>query len=243
MKKTDSLGDRIKSNYEDRFRFLLPRRTYTIIRLDGKAFHNFTKSCDKPYDYNLMTDINQSVCALCGEIQGAAFAYCQSDEVSVLLTDFKKITTEAWFNGNIQKIVSVSASILTAAFNDIVFNQRRRAYAKSLAYFDSRVFVIPDIVEVENYFIWRQKDAIRNSISMAAQYYFSEKELDSKDCDERQCMLLQKGVDWEKYPAIAKQGRIIKKGSLGDWVVAEPPIFTQKRDYLQDLINLAERED
>ena len=113
----DDLGNRMKGQYEDRTRYSLPRRTYTIIRLDGKAFHTFTRNMKRPYDENLMKIMDETAKFLCEEIQGAQFAYTQSDEISLLLTDFEKITTDAWFDGNIQKMVSVAASLATQEFN------------------------------------------------------------------------------------------------------------------------------
>src|ERR1700733_5003490 len=110
----DPLGARMKANYEDRTRYYLPRRTYTIIRIDGKAFSTYTKKMDRPFDLGFVRAMQETTKELCSKIPGTAFGYTQSDEISLLLTDFTTETTEAWFNGNIQKIVSVSASIVTA---------------------------------------------------------------------------------------------------------------------------------
>ena len=174
----DELGDRMKSQYEDRTRFFLPRRTYTIIRVDGKAFHTLTKNFKRPFDRTLMDMMDATAKALCKEIQGSCFAYTQSDEISVLLTDFEKITTCAWFDGNIQKMVSVAAACATMAFNEELM--RRGLANNHKAMFDARVFTIPDAVEVENYFVWRQNDASRNSVQMAARAAYSHKELEGK---------------------------------------------------------------
>jgi len=112
----DTLGDRMK-DFENVTRYVIPRRTYTILRLDGKAFHTYTRNLQKPFDSELSNDIDVSVIALLTEIGGARFAYCQSDEISILLTDVDNINTQTWFNGNIQKISSVASSFLTAEFN------------------------------------------------------------------------------------------------------------------------------
>jgi len=117
MSQKDSLGDRMKGHYENRTRYLLPRRTYTVIRVDGKAFHAYTKGCDRPYDSMLSEDMDFTAVALCRQIEGAAIAYVQSDEISLLLTDFADNQTQAWFDGNLQKLVSLSAAIATAHFN------------------------------------------------------------------------------------------------------------------------------
>lgn len=205
----DALGDRIKSQYEDRTRHFLPRRTYTIIRVDGKAFHTLTKGFQRPFDRNLMRMMDQTAIALCKEIQGACFAYTQSDEISILLTDFTKITTNAWFDGNIQKMVSIAAACATAAFNREMLIQHNGS--SPMAMFDARVFTIPDPVEVENYFIWRQNDASRNSVQMAARAVFSHKELEGKSIPQLHEMLHTKGLNWNNYTSGEKRGRCIVK--------------------------------
>lgn len=125
--KSDDLGDRMK-RYEDTNRFILPRRTYTIIRIDGKAFHTYTRGCDKPFDTGLIEDMQQTTLALCKQIQGCKFGYTQSDEISLVLTDFDDLNTTAWFDGNIQKITSVAASIATAEFNKLRLLRKIKDY-------------------------------------------------------------------------------------------------------------------
>lgn len=203
----DSLGDRMKSQYEDRTRHFLPRRTYTIVRLDGKAFHTFTKNFNRPYDARITSWMDATAAALCHQIQGVKFAYTQSDEISLLLTDFEGQKTEAWFDGNLQKITSISASIATAAFNSTRI--RSDVNADTWALFDSRAFTIPDAVEVANYFIWRQQDAVRNSISMLAQSLYSHKELHGKNSSQQQEMTFQKGHNWNDVSVRNKRGGFI----------------------------------
>jgi tRNA(His) 5'-end guanylyltransferase len=218
----DALGERIKSQYEDRTRFSIPRRTYSIIRLDGKSFHTYTKGLNKPFDEGLITDMDSAIVALCKQVQGMVFAYTQSDEISLLLTDFATTQTNAWFDGNIQKIASVSASIITAEFNKLRWIRRNiieeTVTGKShfnptnTAYFDARVFTIPDPTEVYNYFVWRQQDCMRNSVSMVAQSLFSHKELHGKSTVEMQEMMFQKHqLDWSYYNQSHKNGRLIIK--------------------------------
>lgn len=187
----DPLGERMKSQYEDRTRYFVPRRTFTIIRLDSKAFHTYTRGLKKPFDHELSEDIDSAIIDMLPEIQGAVFAYTQSDEISVLVTDFSLPTTSAWFDGNIQKMASVSASILTARFNQYRLSRFVQRHSLDvlrndapIAFFDSRVFTIPDRIEVMNYFRWRQQDCVRNSVSMVAQANFSHKELHGKSTPE-----------------------------------------------------------
>lgn len=227
----DSLGDRMKHQYESRTQLSLPRRTYTIIRCDGKAFHTLTKGLKDPYDFVLVNAMNQAGLALCREAQGACFGYVQSDEISVLLQDFESEKTEAWFDGNVQKIVSVSASIVTAAFN---------AYFHKDARFDARVFTIPDPVEVANYFVWRQKDAERNSLQTFARQHFSHTMLLGLSGPEIHELLHQKGLNWNDLPAERKRGRFLdcQMHDVGPrWYVNEAmPVFTKDESWLKSRI-------
>lgn len=225
----------MKEYYEDRTRNVLPRRTYSIIRIDGKAFHTYTKGLQRPFDDKLMNDMDETAGFLCKNIQGAKFAFVQSDEISILLTDFEELTTDAWFDGNIQKMVSVSSSLATAKFNEL--------RPGKLAFFDSRVFTIPSNIEVENYFIWRQQDTTRNSISSVAQSLYSHKQLEGKNTTEQQEMIFQKGTNWNDFAPKYKRGRVIEKqlydkdgATRSKWVSVEPPIFTQERDFLTSRI-------
>lgn len=235
--RKDSFGDRMKGQYEDRTRFMLPRRTYTILRADGKAFHTFTRRCQKPYDQRLVEAMDAAALALCREAQGSCVGYIQSDEISVLLTDFATITTEAWFDGNLQKIVSVAASIVTAAFNAQYSDGTSEHYE---AHFDCRAFTIPDPVEVENYFIWRQQDAVRNSIQSLAQSEFSQKELHALNTNQLQEKLFQeRGINWNDTPTEQKRGRCVVYTTDDGWSVhRDIPTFTQDREFLRSQIQL-----
>jgi tRNA(His) 5'-end guanylyltransferase len=222
----DPLGDRMKDFYEDRTRYKLARRTNTIIRIDGKAFHTFTKGLDRPFDRGLIEDMDKTAEFLCQNIQGAKFAYVQSDEISILITDYDDIDTHAWFDGNLQKMASIAASLATAKFNQL---RMARTCSDSdgdlaekmlanleieqfkLAMFDARVFQIPYQEEVINYFIARQQDATRNSISSAAQSLYSAKELNGKKTSDMQEMIFQKGINWNDFTPREKRGSIIRR--------------------------------
>lgn len=233
----DQLGDRMKEFYENRTRHLLTRNTYTIIRVDGKAFHTYTKGLAKPFDEKLISDMDATAIYLCENIQGAKLGFVQSDEISILVTDFDKITTQAWFDNNLQKMCSISSSIATAKFNEL--------RPGKIALFDSRVFQIPSSIEVENYFIWRQQDTVRNSISSVAQSLYSHKELNGKNSNELQEMIFQKGINWNDYPSKYKRGRLIEKelydkggSTISKWISKETPIFTKQREFLSCRIPL-----
>lgn len=226
--KKDSLGDRMKSNYENRSKTYLTRRTPVIIRLDGKAFHTFTRGMKKPYDEIFHNTMNDTMKYLCENIQGCKLGYTQSDEITLLLTDYDTLSTDAWFDYNVQKICSVSASMATMAFNqyfalnykkyeeyaynELKINAPEIFYCDSIrnklhsAMFDSRCFNIPE-EEVTNCLIWRQNDATRNAIQMLGQCNFSHKELQNKSCNDIQDMLmLQKGINFNDIPTEFKRG-------------------------------------
>ena len=226
--KRDSLGDRMKNNYENRAKTYLTRRMPVIIRLDGKAFHTFTKGMKKPYDEIFHNTMNSTMKYLCENIQGCKLGYTQSDEITLLLTDYDTLDTDAWFDNNVQKICSVSASMATMAFNqyfalsyyeyeefvhnELKLNAMEVFYCDSIrhklhsAMFDSRCFNIPED-EVTNCFIWRQQDATRNAIQMLGQCNFSHKELQGKSCNDIQDMLmLQKGINFNDMPTEFKRG-------------------------------------
>jgi tRNA(His) 5'-end guanylyltransferase len=279
----DELGDRMKDFYEDRTRFKLARRTNTIIRIDGKAFHTYTKGLERPFDLGLMEDMNKTTEYLCQNIQGAKFGYVQSDEISILITDYDDISTHAWFDGNLQKMSSIAASLATAKFNqlrmaracfDDVIKEDAPIYKDDiedfkLAMFDARVFQIPYHEEVFNYFIWRQQDASRNSISSVAQANFSTKELNGKKTSDMQDMLmLEKGINWNDFSSREKRGALIRKverhfvrkdiepiddgktyvidkGNIytrNVWEAdPETPIFSKDKDYLKMLMPNTEK--
>lgn len=257
MEKKDNLGSRMKE-YEHANRTLLTRRMPLIIRLDGKAFHTFTKGLKKPFDEVLMNAMQETARFLCENIQGCKLAYTQSDEISLLITDYENINTCAWFDKNIEKMVSISASMATLSFNK-AFESMAREYVKDLskeeasvysnkymkALFDSRVFLLPKD-EVVNYFIWRQQDCVRNSIQMVGQSEFSHKELHKKNCNDIQEMLYQqRNINWGTYPTYKKRGTCIikkqieKNGAIRN--IWEPdkeiPTFTKNREYIQSLVD------
>ena len=229
MDKT-TIGDRMKNNYENITRYYLTRRMPVIIRIDGKAFHTFTRGFKKPFDDILVKTMQDTMKHLCENIQGCVLGYTQSDEISLVLTDYAELTTDAWFGNNLQKMCSVSASMATLAFNK-AFNDNivkyidgrldagrgitddLTEYTKILinarnkgAMFDSRAFSIPK-EEVCNYFIFRQQDATRNSIQSVGQANFSDKELHKKSTKDIQDMLMtQKGINWNDYATTLKRG-------------------------------------
>lgn len=238
----DALGKRMKERYEHRSRTFLPRRTYTIIRVDGKCFHTLLKHAKRPFCDVVIHAMDKTAQALCEEISGAQFAYVQSDEISILVTDFTKPETEAWFNGNVQKIVSISAAKASIEFNYWANGGfMTDGYG---ALFDSRVFTIPDPVEVENYFIWRQKDWLRNSLHMVARTHYSHKALKNKSQSDVHEMIHQAGDNWAtNYSSREKNGGLVAKNENGKYRILQAWPFLKDRESLSCLIPLHWEED
>lgn len=229
----DSLGDRMKSHYENIPKTHLTRREPVIIRIDGKVFHSFTRGFQRPFDNILIKSMQETMKYLCENIQGCKLGYCQSDEISLLLIDYENINTAAWFDYQVQKMCSIAASMATLAFNrafdsrvdaidyDIFIDDYDFNYLSALhkaqekgAMFDARCFSIPK-EEVCNYFIWRQNDCTRNSIQMVAQANFSHKQLQNKSCDKLQEMLWQeKNINWNDFETVKKRGSCCTKTGI-----------------------------
>lgn len=233
MPVNDELGKRMKEYYEGIPKTRLMRRTPVAIRIDGKAFHTFTKGFQKPFDEVLIKSMQETMKYLCENIQGCVLGYAQSDEITLILVDYKKLNSSAWFDYEVQKMCSIAASMATMAFNrffskecsnwldnnidwDVeienineetkkLFNAYSEACKKG-AMFDARVFNIPK-EEVTNLIYWRQLDATRNSIQMVGQANFSHKELQNKSCNVIQDMLMtERGINWNNYPTHQKRG-------------------------------------
>lgn len=228
----DSLGDRMKQ-YEYVTRNYLTRKLPAIIRIDGKAFHSFTRGFKKPFDEIFVKSMQETMKYLCENVQGCVLGYTQSDEITLVLVDYQSIEACSWFDNNVQKMCSVSASMATMAFNRFFVNNCHQwyednidfdelilntdasirtlfnAYTKACekgAMFDSRVFTIPK-EEVVNVILWRQQDATRNSIQSVGQANFSHNQLHGKNCSDIQDMLmLEKGINWNDYPTHLKRG-------------------------------------
>lgn len=225
--KRDDLGNRMKIFYEEVPKTRLMRRCPVICRIDGKAFHTFTRGFKRPFDDVLIMTMQETAKYLCENIQGCQLAHTQSDEISLLLIDYQRFETSAWFDYEIQKMCSISASMATMAFNRIFSEtvsdfkvdntkpmDRYFEVAYSGAMFDARVFNIPR-EEVTNYFYWRQLDASRNSIQMVGQANFSHRELQHKSCNDIQDMLMtQKGINWNDFPTYQKRGSCVVRNKI-----------------------------
>jgi len=260
MSHTD-FDKRMKA-YEACYKITLPRKSYVIIRLDGRAFHTYTKGMEKPFDGDLIHCMNYAALKVCEDICGAKLAYVQSDECSILVHDRESVESQPWFDNKLQKIVSVAASLYTAHFNDVVLKSDGRLWLASkpmnverLGCFDARAFILPP-EEVVNYFIWRQQDATRNSIQSLAHSKYSTGKLHRVDTSKMQDMLMQDHkINWNDLPIHLKRGAALYRrevtGPLPDDVpdhvrqnVGEVtrnvwhldlgmPILTQAREYIE----------
>lgn len=256
-----NLSDRMKEFYEDRTKVFLSRRMITIIRLDGKGFSKFTKGFNKPFDDGFSDDMDETTKYLCENIQGAKFGYTQSDEITIVLTDFDNLETSAWFDYNVQKMTSIAASMATAKFNQLrtlrLSNNSYLDYddvkANTLAMFDARVFQVPTLDEMVNVIIWRQQDCTRNSISMAAHSLLEGDSAGLSGAQKQERLFNEKGVNWNDYKTKYKRGTVIKKVRVEIDVIGSPlpairnrwvadpeiPIFTQDKEYLEALLPIS----
>lgn len=253
MPVNDALGKRMKEYYEQVPKTRLVRRMPVAIRLDGKAFHTFTRGFKKPFDDILINSMQETMKKLCESIQGCVLGYTQSDEITLILQDYKELETAAWFDYEVQKMCSIAASMCTLYFNQIFRTNVNAAFAgKNVdelgdyhkvmclakdkgAMFDARCFNIPK-EEVCNLIYWRQLDATRNSIQMVGQANFSHKELQGKSCNQIQDMLmLQKGINWNDFPAYKKRGSCCIKVMQTEAAPNNPNIEIQRSKWIIDL--------
>ena len=268
MPVNDELGTRMKVFYEQVPKTRLVRRMPVAIRIDGKAFHTFTRGFQKPFDEVLGNAMIRTMKYLCENIQGCVFGYTQSDEITLLLVDYQKLTSSAWFDYEVQKMCSIAASMATMEFNRAfmdevnlwwekvsnimaprslsedefkAFDKYRQAYIKAInsgAMFDARVFNIPK-EEACNLVYWRQLDAARNSVQMVGQANFSHNELQNCSCSKIQDMLMEhKGINWNNFKTRWKRGTAWTRATGVDY---EMPILKgENRAYVDNLIYVGE---
>lgn len=210
-----TLGNRMKT-YESVWHTSVSPNSYVVLRLDGRAFHTVLRNATKPYDVDVARALSTAAEKLCEQVPGAEFAYLQSDEISILMTDLRTVRSELWFGGDVQKLVSVGASVATQAFNDVIRpapGYQALAGITQPGYFDARVLTLPHPIEVANYFVWRQRDAQRNAVTSAARAYFGQRDLNRKNVGEVRAMLRDvHGVDFPRdYPNEFVDGRVLHK--------------------------------
>lgn len=229
-----TLGSRIK-NYEQVSKYKLLPKIPLFIRVDGRAFHTFTKNCNKPFDLTIVSAMAYAAVMTAREMSGFQLAYVQSDEATFMLTDYESHETQGWFDYELNKLVSISASAFTAYFN---YQWIRHCTSvgddydhKKPAMFDSRAFTVP-VEDAPNVFVWRQRDWERNSIQMLARAHFSHSECNNKKVPELHEMLHKKGVNWSELTGQLKNGTFITR----DYEM----VFDKLNyDQVKELINVA----
>ena len=250
----DELGKRMKG-YENECNRKLVKKLPVIVRIDGRAFHTFTKKLNKPFDDLLIDTMHETMRYLCKHVAGCVLGYCQSDEISLLLQDYKNEETQPWFEYRTNKLCSVTAAMATFAFNRIFENKVAEFYdlccenrtlfdenderIKTLfdccekgAMFDARAFTLP-FNEVTNYFYWREADAIRNSIEMVGHANFSQNQLHKVNTDGIKKMLLEKGIDYDKIPIYKQRGVCCVKTKLPSFSQNKKP--TMRKVWVTDI--------
>lgn len=222
----DKLGDRMKL-YEqmEAGRKLMPGLPICV-RVDGRAFHTFTRGMKRPFDIDMSQAMIETMKYLV-EQTDACIGYVQSDEISLVLSD----TKAPMFDGKIAKLNSVIASIATAKFNEVI----HKTYPnKPLAFFDCRCWNVPSRTEAVNNILWREFDATKNSISMAARSVYSDAQLLGKNGSEKQDMLMEKGINWNDYPVFFKRGtyarRVVISRKFTDEELSELPEHHEARN-------------
>lgn len=259
MPVNDELGKRMK-RYEAIPQISLMRRTPVAIRIDGKVFHTFTKHLHKPYDDVFQGAMRDTMKYLCKNIQNCVIGYQQSDEITLILTDYETLTTDAWFGYEVQKLCSIAASMATMKFNQAFAsrasewcedywdawntNKEEANYFNALnecmnrgAMFDARCFNISK-EEVTNLVYWRQLDAMRNSVQSLGQARYSARQLHGASCEVIKEMLRQDGMDWNDLPIAQQRGVACRKSASEGWYIdyTMPILKGDNRSYIEELL-------
>lgn len=195
-------GEKFKQ-LEREFEMRLDKNKFFGIRLDGRAFHTFTKGFNRPYDMELMNIMDEAVKRVITDVlPEALFGYTQSDEITVYVAPNEHGHV---FNGKVQKIVSVAASTVSAVL------AQNYGYGMIPA-FDGRVFQLDSLDEIHENLTWRRLDARKNAITMAAHALYGHKKLEGVSTRERIEML--QGTEFERLPEGFMNGRIVRPVSV-----------------------------
>ena len=254
----DNLSDRQK-RYEDASDIILTTRLPIIIRVDGKSFHKVCKKVIKPFDPGVVDCMANAMLRSIENIEGAVFGYQQSDEITFVLRNDQSLESQPWFKNRIQKMTSVTSSLVTYNFNQHLSSLKDPPNLIGDKLFDARVFIVPSINEAVNNLIWRQLDCIRNAITNASYYELGKKfgkksaqgMIQNKKVDERLVLLSKEcGIDFEdKYPISYKRGVCAYKvpmieTSSGEEIARnrwkldyDTPLFVQNKTFLQTIIS------
>lgn len=213
MKRSEfeAMGDRHKA-FESRetMHRLMPGLP-VLVRLDGRAFHTFTRGLARPYDERLSRSMIETTKYLVDHTH-ASVGYTQSDEISLAYPNTDP-NNQVMFDGRVQKLCSILAAMATAKFNQqILANIPEKAHLLPL--FDARVYQYPTLDLAAESFVWRETDATRNSLTMAAHAYYSHKELHKAGYARKHEMLHAKGLNWNDYPDFFKKGTYVRREAV-----------------------------
>lgn len=243
-----SLHERIESYY-DVWKAVLPPRMPIVIRCDGRAFSKLTRRCEKPYDEVVAQAMDEASVELCRQ-SGAVLGYTQSDEVTVLLTPYRRFDTQPWFGGEVEKLCSIAASIMSDEFaiyagsylRDRNVDSRLNVTFSQRVTFDARVAVVPRD-DVHNVFVDRQQDGRRNAILNSAQHQYGKKKIHGMSCAVLEARLRRDGATKTLNDAGHMNGRVIH--AVPDivngvqrtaWHVEPAPDFKVDRDYFNKYV-------
>ena len=241
----DDLGDRMKK-YEvaetgRRFLPLVP----IYARIDGRGFTSFTRGMDRPFDLDMSEAMIATTCKLVEKTQ-ARIGYTQSDEISLVWVQ-EDLKGEVFFTGKVQKMVSVLSGLTTAAFIQAISKSRYADRVSRLPHFDARAFSLRSKTEAANAFLWREMDATKNAISMAARAHYPHHELEGKKSGEMQEMLFAAGVNFNDYPAHLKRGSFVRREArdrelTADDLAAIPDAYRPKAGHRVSRFNIVRLE-
>jgi tRNA(His) 5'-end guanylyltransferase len=203
------LGDRCKQYEAPEAGRRALRGTPLLARLDGRAFHTFTRDLRRPYDEAMSRCMIETARYLVQE-SNALVGYTQSDEITLAWFETSQSVTEYNFDGRFQKLASVLAAQASVRFFQLV-TEHLPAKARELPHFDARVWQVPTLADAADVFVWREDDATKNSITMAARAVYTDRELHEKDSGVKQEMLFGKGINWNDYPAFFKRGSYLQR--------------------------------
>ena len=205
----DGLGDRCKAFELAEAGRRAMRGLPLLARLDGRAFHTFTRGLTRPYDHGMSTAMIETARYLVHEMT-ALVGYTQSDEITLAWYEPSQSASDYAFDGRFQKLASVLAGMASARFCQLAATHLP-GKAGETPHFDCRVWQVPTLEDAAEVFVWREDDATKNSISMAAGAHYTDRELDGKGSATKQELLWQKGVNWNDYPAFFKRGTYLQR--------------------------------
>lgn len=236
-KRMDMLGDRLKTYERIETDQRFPPNTYLYVRIDGRSFSKFTKGLTRPYDERLSNLMKEVTAALVKEFQ-AVIGYTQSDEISLIIAN--PYESGCIFQGKKQKLVSTIASFTSAVFNAklaTAIPEKDPLLTGKFPSFDCRIFPVQTKEEATNAILWREHDAIKNSVSMTAYHYFSHKTLHGCNTAVMKDMLkTQANVIWDDYPKFFKSGSYFQRQTYLKVVPDSDPVIRSKITEVDTLV-------